>query len=254
MLRDLLGDQRAQELSEELGYAIDQMKTFGWKEFRPWSEFFAVLKLPQWNAKHLQQRVTTNFIHYRSNYAAICMGIFAIRLLFAPYLFLAIVVVVSLSVYLLVLQKTPIVVGDMTLNTRGKQILCAVFSLVFLALSGALELLLWTIIYCVVICLLHMVFRPRSVTSKTNKLYDELKLTGFTWFGGQGHGSQDPSSSVAGVGIGADFDPESAAGGGSGSSGSGSGSGSGSEDSSFQAGMTSASVRKRPGGGFGGRD
>ena len=75
-----------------------------------------------------------------------------------------------------------------------------------------------------------MVFRPRSVTSKTNKLYEELKLTGFTWFGGQGDG-------VASANDSSEHDPESAP-----------GAGTQPEELNYHAGMTSASVRKRPAG------
>jgi hypothetical protein len=32
-----------------------------------------------------------------------------------------------------------------------------------------------------------MIFRPRSVTSKSDKLYEELKMNGFTWYGGGGN-------------------------------------------------------------------
>jgi len=39
----------------------------------------------------------------------------------------------------------------------------------------------------------------RSVTSKTNKLYEELKLNGFSWFGGAGSSFNDKSN---------DSDPE----------------------------------------------
>lgn len=184
MLKDYLGEQHFKEISEELGNFIEQTKEIGWKDLKSWSEFFGVFKVPQWNIKHLEQRVTTNFLHYRSNYALICSMVALLQILFNPFVLLALICVVSFCIYLLVLVKKPILIGDFTIQGTGKFYLCAVVSVLFLAISGAMEQILWICIYCLLVCVLHMVFRPRSVTSKTNKVYEELKLNGFSWFGG----------------------------------------------------------------------
>jgi PRA1 family protein len=224
-LEEVLGETRGKEVAEEMGTILEQIKSLGYKEMRSWNEFFAVLKPPSsWSYKNVEQRLLTNLVHYRSNYMAICAGLFGIRIIFAPYILLALICVVAFAVYLLIIVNKPIVVGEFAIDDRMKQGIVAVTTSVFLALCGALERLLWTIVYCILICGLHMVFRPRSVTSKTGKPYDEIKLSGFSWFGAQ-----------ADEGHGVHIDPENPP-----------------EDSersdSIHQGMTSASVRKRPAG------
>lgn len=215
--RDFLGDKRGKEIEEEIGHAIELVREHGWKDLRSATEFFSVFKTPQLNKKNLEQRVITNFLHYRSNYATICMGIFLFRIVFAPFLLLCIAVVASLCAYVLIVINKPITVGEIVINDHGKKVICGIGSLVFLAMCGALERLLWTMLYCIVLCTLHMVFRPRSVTSKSGKLYDELKLTGFSWFGGENAGEDDPESAMGSI----------------------------SEEGLVQSGSTSAYVRKR---------
>jgi hypothetical protein len=41
-----------------------------------------------------------------------------------------------------------------------------------------------------------MIFRPRSVTAKTNEMYEELKVNGFSWFRGSANGSVDSDADV----------------------------------------------------------
>ena len=221
MLKDYLGEQHFKEISEEMGHFIEQMKTLGWKDLKSWNEFFGVFKIPQWNLKHLEQRLTTNFLHYRSNYLVICIIITLMQILFNPLVLLSLICITLFSIYFLILVKKPIVIGDMTINDKSKIYISVIGSILFLAISGALERLLWIIIYCVLVCALHMLFRPRSVTSKTNKVYEELKLSGFSWFGG---GSDSPGGFGPAAG-----DPEDPP----------------QYKDEPQLGMTTASVRKR---------
>jgi hypothetical protein len=187
MIRDVLGERITDELLEEINLLYNQIKVIGWKEIRPWGEFFAVFKPPQLNIRHLEQRITTNFFHYRSNYILICAAVSSFQLLFSPTLLLSLVLVFSFCTYFLIIHKKSIIIGDLQIDATGKQICCLVLSIVLLAVTGTLERLIWTILYCLTICLLHMIFRPRSVTSKSDKLYEELKMNGFTWYGGGGN-------------------------------------------------------------------
>jgi PRA1 family protein len=223
-LEEVLGESRGKEVAEEMGSIMEQIKSLGYKELRSWNEFFAVLKPPSsWSYKNVEQRLLTNLVHYRSNYLAICAILFGIRILFAPYILLALICVITFGVYLLVIVNKPILVGEFTVDDRLKRVIVGSVTLVFLALCGALERLLWTTIYCIVICGLHMIFRPRSVTSKTGKPYDEIKLSGFSWFGVS---PTDDSRSSA--------DPEAPE-------------DSSERDNSIHAGITSASMVKRTG-------
>ena len=216
-LRDVLGDKCGEDIEKEIGYAMVYLRENGWKELRSFSEFFSVFKLPQLHKMNIEERVITNFLHYRSNYIAISVGLSFLRLLYAPFLLLSVLCVLLFWSYLLVFINKPLIIGDLTISNNGKIVICSVTSLVFLAMCGALEQILWTILYCIVVCALHMFFRPRSVTSKSGKLYDELKLKGFSWFGGESHELEDPESALTAL----------------------------NDDAHPFSGMTSASVRKR---------
>jgi hypothetical protein len=183
MLNDIMGNISAQRLADDLGEIIETLKTLGWKEQRPWAEFFQVLKPPGWTYKDIEQRILTNFLQYRSNYVAIMCGVFLLRILFAPILFLSIVLCATITIYVVVVWKTPYMVGEHQLNEKSKIICCGVFSFIFLGLCGALEHLLWGLVISSLLCLLHMIFRPRSVSSKANKIYEEIKISNIDFFG-----------------------------------------------------------------------
>jgi hypothetical protein len=185
MTMEIVKEYLGENAREELLHALEQLKILGWKEIKPWSEFFSVFKPPQWNVKHLEQRMTTNLLHYRSNYLIVCLVIIILQMIFSPYLILVLLLVTAFNGYALFIYKKPLIIGEYTFNDTTKLYACVGISAIFLVISGALEQLLWTVIYCSLSCLIHMVFRPRSVTSKTNKLYEELRISGITWFGGK---------------------------------------------------------------------
>lgn len=189
MLNDVLGPTASKELSEEIGMLIENIRILGWRDLRGWNEFFAVFKMPQWNRQYLEQRMITNFLHYRSNYAIICLISFGVQLLLAPFVILSLVLISSGGYYLFVIQKGPIRVGDFILDHKAKQILFSVLSVLFVAFTGTLQCMLWGCLTSIFLCGTHMLFRPRSVTSKVNKFNEELKLNGFNWFSGSYDGS-----------------------------------------------------------------
>ena len=184
MLRDIVGDNNADAFLEEIGEIKDALLRLGWKEIRPWKEFFAVFKLPQWNFKHLEQRVVTNMLHYRSNYFFISVIVIMLRIIFNPLVFLMIISCSSVSIYFSFVHKAPVKIGDFTFDGRSKLLASLGVSIVVLLLTGALELMLWSVVYILCICFMHMIFRPRSVSSKANRIYDEMKLSGLSWFSG----------------------------------------------------------------------
>lgn len=177
MLNDIIGNMNTERIGEDIGELIEALRTLGWKEQRPWPEFFAVFKPPSITYKDIEQRVVTNFLQYRANYIAISCGIFALRILFAPVLFLCIVLCATVSSYLILVLKGPILIGELKLDDKMRSIICAIGSFIFLGLCGALEHLLWGLILSVFVCITHMLFRPRSISSKANKVYEEVRLT-----------------------------------------------------------------------------
>ena len=185
MLRDIIGDESAKDVAETIGEVLQKIKQIGWKEVKPWKEFFAVFKAPQWSLKHLQQRLVSNLSHYRSNYAILSLSIFTLRLILNPVVLFILLLCTIFSIVILFVIKQPIQIGEFVLDGRAKTAICIGTSSLILILSGALEQLLWSIIYILLLCGSHMIFRPRSVTSKAGNIYEELNVSGYSWFGGQ---------------------------------------------------------------------
>lgn len=181
-LDDILGEKQSRILLDEIEYLIEQIKIIGWKEIKPWNEFVHGFKLPTLKYKHVEQRILTNLLHYRSNYLFICVVVMLLQLIFHPIAMFSIIMVSFLSFYVLIVMKQPIMISDVILSYKHKQILTSLVSIIILVITGALTAITWTIIYCIAICGLHMLFRPRSITSKANKAYEEIKLSG--WFAG----------------------------------------------------------------------
>ena len=184
MLKDILGETKANVVSNELGHFIEQCKHYGYKDIRPWTtEFISDFKLPQWNIKHLEQRVITNLLHYRSNYLIICIIIYLIQLIFSPITLISLILISLLIFYVMIINHNqPIVIGEVIINDKGKRFLTIGITIVFLFISGILGQLIWSAIYCILICLFHALFRPRTVSSKSNKSYEEYKSKGFSFF------------------------------------------------------------------------
>ena len=157
MLKDIFGEEKAVEISQDIGQLLSIL--VGWRDIRPWAEFFAVFKPPQWNWGLLEQRLATNFLHYRSNYVTLCAGIFTVRVIFSPSMLFSLIICLSLTVYFLLIAKMPIVVGQFTLKYREKCVCLAGFSIIFLSLTGALVRLIWTVFMMAAVCGLHMTFR-----------------------------------------------------------------------------------------------
>mmetsp|Transcript_15108 Transcript_15108/g.28444 ORF Transcript_15108/g.28444 Transcript_15108/m.28444 type:complete len:225 (+) Transcript_15108:65-739(+) len=169
-------------IMDELREFMEQLSIIGWKEQRSWSEFSSSFKVP--DSKNLQERVTANFLHYRTNYLIITASVFIVRLVLAPFLFLSIVFCGAASAAAILLIKDPIRVGDYEVNHQMKLALCGVGSFVFLGLCGAVEHLLWGVVFSSLLCCGHMVFRPRNISSRANKAYEEAKIGTSGWFGG----------------------------------------------------------------------
>jgi hypothetical protein len=191
MLRDVLGDEKAAILAEEIGIFIEQMKTLGWKDLKSWQEFLSVFKPPPTDRKGFEDRIVANFLHYRTNYFVLISLIFLIRILFAPILFLCVVLCAGLAYALLFAVKGPLSVGEYEINETGKIAIVSIFSFFFLGLCGALEHFLWGLVIGFSICSIHMIFRPRNLSSTGNKAYEEFKLSTSQWFGSK----KSPTSS-----------------------------------------------------------
>ena len=95
-------------------------------------------------------------------------------------LILAVPLAVVFCTYLLIVHKRPIKLGDIKITDTHKQTICIIFCLFFFATTGVLERLVWIIIYWIFTIGLHLIMRPRNMSSKANKVYEEMKLNGYT--------------------------------------------------------------------------
>jgi hypothetical protein len=197
-LSDFLPPDKYRELVEEIGLHVESFRLLINKESRSWQEFFAVLKPPQLNFKHVEQRMTTNLVHYRVNYMVICLVVYVLQILFHPVLLVALLAVMAFCFYSVFILRKPLILGEsIIINENGVKVLTVCVSIIFLALVGSLEQLLWGSIYSLIICTLHMLLRPRSVTSKTNLMYEQMRVTngGFSW--GAGGGGNVPGDALS---------------------------------------------------------
>ena len=220
MLTDLFGPRRAQDIEDDIVLFIEQLKILGWQDMRSWNEFFSVFKPPSWDYRSLEQRVTANFLHFRTNYMSVVAAIFVLRLIFAPWLFLCIVLCVGMTIGVTGIIKQPITVGEYTFDDRAKLAACGAISFVFLGLCGALEHLLWGLLISLTLCSFHMIFRPRSVSSTANMYASDFKLASNQWESSKNGKPYD--------------DPEAPG-----------DQGTSSNDGIYQGGITSSTMRKR---------
>lgn len=180
MLKDLVGRQKANEIMVELEDLIENIQSLGWKDLRPWSEFFATFKPPQqWNKQHLEERITTNFLHYRSNYFILCIILFIVQLIFSPIIIFTAIVITLIYIGLFSFFKNNLRFGDLIITLKMKQYIFLIVSSLLLILSGSLTRLAWMLVSTLLVCGGHMVFRPRNMTAKANKIYEEMKLNGY---------------------------------------------------------------------------
>jgi hypothetical protein len=176
----MLNEKQLRDIGEDFVKFSDRFNEHFWHQLRPWQEFFGTFKLPQRDMKNIEQRLSTNWLHYRSNYICICAVITMLQIIFAPVVFLVLVICIGVCMYFLLIRKKPIEVGNVEIDDKMKLYGCSGFSFLVMALSGVMVKLLWVAIYGVVLCSVHMLLRPRSVSSKTDKLYEDMKSTGST--------------------------------------------------------------------------
>jgi hypothetical protein len=181
MIRDYIGET---EFKDACHVFFNFLDFVGWKEMKTWSEFFGAFKLPQLNPKDIEQRVVANLLHYRFNYFIIMSVITFLVLIFSPILLLSLLLFGGFSIYFLVFLKSSTKMADMTITPRGKRYICVALLLVILFFAGGVTRILWITLYCITVCGLHMVFRPRSVTSQTKRTVEDLKQSGFNWLKG----------------------------------------------------------------------
>ena len=158
------------------------------RETRNWNDFFAVFKMPPPGG--IRQRCLTNLNHYWANYIIIALAIFTLRILFAPFLLVSLIILIAFNGYLIAYISEVQITSDITLVGWSKTAAAAAVSFVFLGLTRGLEHILWNLLLTVILCGAHMVLRPRSVTASNDSAV-ELKLHGLSWLDGSREAERD---------------------------------------------------------------
>jgi PRA1 family protein len=147
---------------------------------RPWGDFVAVIKPPkEFKYNVMEQRVSTNLVHYQKNYTLICFGILGFRCLFIPNLLAACILTAAVVFFFFFIQRGKLVTiwrnSIVIQGDKGKRVISLILALVIFSLFYALESLFWSVLFAVIVCASHMVLRPRSVSSKPHS-YENLRI------------------------------------------------------------------------------
>ena len=173
-LKDFIGEENAANLMREIETLTREFKNLGWKEARPWKEFFAVFKPPQqWKLSIIQERMETNFLQYRTNYLYVVLAVLAFDVITSP--FIAFMLVLGAIIFLTISSKEQIKIGETSFQGKEKLYLAGGLSGLLLLLTGVLMNILTTLGIASFLVSLHMLFRPRDLNSKYNKLKQKFR-------------------------------------------------------------------------------
>lgn len=174
ILKEYIGEENAANLMQEIQTLTREFKNLGWKEARPWKEFFAVFKPPtQWKLSIIQERMETNFYQYRTNYLYVVLAILAFDVVTSP--FIACMLIAAALIFLTISAKEQIQIGETSIQGKEKMYLASALSGLLLLLTGVLMNILTTLGIASFIILVHMLFRPRDLNSKYNKLKQKFR-------------------------------------------------------------------------------
>uniref|UniRef100_A0A7S2UXU1 PRA1 family protein n=1 Tax=Fibrocapsa japonica TaxID=94617 RepID=A0A7S2UXU1_9STRA len=172
-----MNDDLVSNTIEDVRQGLDQLKQFGLKSMQPWGEFFARFKPPKrWDQTSLEQRINTNYLHYRGNYLFVMVAVTLLHVVLAPVMALVLAVCVCGFILLAPPSGREVRVGQRLLSRNEGLVLASIGSLALLLWSGTLYRLLMVLSLGFAVCVAHMVLRPRTLGSKTNRFMEEAKV------------------------------------------------------------------------------
>ncbi|CAN0417573.1 unnamed protein product [Ascophyllum nodosum] len=150
---------------------------------KPWGDFFARFKAPgAWTTTVLDERLTTNFLHYRGNYSVIAAGLFVIGIISHPSVLFALLSCALLVTFLFPAGEHPRIVrlGERTLESGERTAGGVIGVACILGLTGAWYTLVFYGGLALFVCTVHALFRPRTVSSKASRAAAGVAASGFT--------------------------------------------------------------------------
>ncbi|KAG5184849.1 PRA1 family protein-domain-containing protein [Tribonema minus] len=162
----------------ELQSIASELQSLSWRNMRPWGEFFEQFKPPRaWTKEVLDERITTNMLHYRGNYCFVVFGSILVFIVSSPALLLVAAASLALLVFLFPTETSgrAVVVSGRAVSAPERRFIAIVLILTLLATTGAAATLLYASGLAAATCLAHAVFRPRNLKSKFNRLQEEAR-------------------------------------------------------------------------------
>lgn len=195
-VQNLLGATRTKALismSEEL----QEFARGIFRQARPWGVFLKDIKPPmQWDRYNIELRICSNLLYFRSNYFMLAWAIMVLGVIMSPYVIIVLAIVFLWYVYVMLLLKGPMFVGDYEVDSQMKLVITTVTAVVFFTLTGALETIFFSFLFAALVCIVHMVVRSKSHSQLTCRAQEDIKLAIFTVFIG-GIDSTHPSMNTS---------------------------------------------------------
>lgn len=177
-----VSDENTWGILDELRGIAAELQNTGWKSQRPWGEFFEKFKSPKaWSREALDERITTNVLHFRGNYLFVCAAILIIFIVTSPALLGVAVLSTLILLFFFGNEPTPVVISGREFTEAERRLIASVSVLLLLSATGAIYRLLYATGVSALLCLLHAIFRPRNLKSKANRVQEEVRMnTGVT--------------------------------------------------------------------------
>eukprot|EP00466_Bigelowiella_natans_P007705 jgi/Bigna1/86935/estExt_fgenesh1_pg.C_150103 len=148
---------------------IGNLLAEGWNECKPWSEFIAEFKPPS----NLDERVRTNFMYYRGNYCVVTLAFVFFALCIHPPSLLAFIFS-ALGIFALLSAKIEQSPGNV-ISPSQKLVGSIPVAILVMVSAGATFWILYGSLIGLLISLMHMVFRSRTLKSRWNTILEEFK-------------------------------------------------------------------------------
>ena len=204
-LRDLIGPNRVRDIANAFETVEIKIKDV-YKLAKPWKLFFTDLRTPsQWDRKNLESRICTNLLYFRSNYFTVVSCFMLLGIVFNPIIILSLIIVAAWYIYVMLIMKGPLMVGDYEVDFHMRLVICSISAIVFFALTGALEAVLWSLFYGIVACLVHLMLRSKNHSQLTSPAQEDIKLALYVIYNGADLDEASSSSNSAN----AEYDIES---------------------------------------------
>ena len=147
--------------------------------------FFSEFKTPsEWNRKNIETRICTNLLYFRSNYFTVVSFFLVLGVVFNPVIILSLIIVAAWYIYVMLVMKGPLMVGDYEVDFPMRLVICSISAIVFFALTGALEAVLWSLFYGIIVCLIHMIWRSKNHSELISPAQEDIKLALYVIYNG----------------------------------------------------------------------